>query len=126
MLSKLVGLHLASLLRKHDSDVLQLTHVVRRGGTILNVGLLDPSHQTAHVSNIVKALTIKYTFGGKNIDIEQGLAKISKGTLSPRVETAPLKDFKQVLEDLHAGKIKSRMVLVPEGVAGVEKYQSML
>lgn len=44
----------------------------------------------------------------------------------PSVETAPMKDLRRVLDDLHAGKIKSRMVLVPESVAGEGKYQAML
>lgn len=94
-----------------------LTHpTVRRGGTILNVGLLAHSHTTNHISNIVKALTILYTFGGHSADIVAGMAMIANGSLKPHVETAPMGDFPRVLQDLHEGRVKSRIVLVPEGV----------
>jgi propanol-preferring alcohol dehydrogenase len=42
---------------------------------------------------------------------------ISKGKLTPRVETGALKDFAKKLGELHEGKIKSRIALVPESVA---------
>lgn len=80
------------------------------------MGLLDHEHKTNHILNITKAITILYTFGGTNTDIVQGLEKIAAGTLTPRVETAPMSEFANVLKDLHEGRIKSRMVLIPEGV----------
>jgi propanol-preferring alcohol dehydrogenase len=44
---------------------------------------------------------------------------ISKGVLTPRVETGALKDFAKKLAELHEGKIKSRIALVPESVSAV-------
>lgn len=42
---------------------------------------------------------------------------ISKGVLTPRVETGHLKDFAQKLTELHEGKVKSRIALIPESVS---------
>ena len=66
---------------------------------------------------IVKRLTILHTFGGHSADIVEGMELISKGHLTPRVETASLKEFSKLLKDLHEGKIKSRIALIPESVA---------
>lgn len=41
---------------------------------------------------------------------------ITQGKLNPRVETGALKDFAKVLAELHEGKIKSRIALIPESV----------
>ncbi|KAK5169725.1 uncharacterized protein LTR77_005703 [Saxophila tyrrhenica] len=90
--------------------------IVRRGGTILNVGLLEHSHKTSHVMNLIKAITVLYTFGGHSADIVAGMKMIADGTLTPQVETARMKDFPKVLNDLHEGRVKSRMVLIPQGV----------
>lgn len=47
-------------------------------------------------------------------DLEDGLDLVSKGALKPQVETGDLDDFPEVLERLHHGKIKSRIVLIPK------------
>jgi D-arabinose 1-dehydrogenase-like Zn-dependent alcohol dehydrogenase len=45
------------------------------------------------------------------------LDKIAEGIITPTVATAPMKDLDKVLKDLDDGKVKGRIVLVPEGVA---------
>ncbi|KAK3048083.1 hypothetical protein LTR09_010599 [Extremus antarcticus] len=90
--------------------------IVRRGGTIINVGLLEHSHKTNHISNIVKALTVLYTFGGHSADIVEGMKMIADGSLKPQVETVAMQDFPTALRDLHEGRVKSRVVLIPEGL----------
>ena len=47
-------------------------------------------------------------------DLEDGLDLVSKGALKPQVETGELDDFPEVLERLHNGKIRSRIVLIPK------------
>ena len=39
---------------------------------------------------------------------------IQKGGLKPQVETGDMDDFPEILERLHAGRIKSRIALVPK------------
>nr|POF17979.1 alcohol dehydrogenase [Quercus suber] len=50
---------------------------------------------------------------GVKQDVAEGLEMVAEGKLRPQVETRPLEDFPEVLDDLHHGKIKSRMALVP-------------
>lgn len=89
---------------------------MRRGGTIISVGLIERSLKTDHILCITKAITILYTFGGHSEDVKEGMELITQGVLTPRVETAPLKEFPKVLKELHEGRVKSRMVLIPEDV----------
>ena len=65
----------------------------------------------------MKRLAILHTFGGHSVDIIEGMELISKGVLTPRVETGHLKEFSQKLTELHEGKIKSRIALIPESVS---------
>lgn len=46
-------------------------------------------------------------------DLKECLTLISNGKLRPQVETGKLDDFPHILEDLHAGKVKSRIALRP-------------
>ena len=114
-----IGEYLHSSSNINDSKDAYLTplHPVRRGGRIILVGLLDTELKLDHLKCIVKRLSILHTFGGHSADIVDGMALISQGVLKPRVETAPLKQFPGVLKDLHEGRVKSRMALIPESVA---------
>ena len=89
---------------------------VRRGGRIINVGLLAPELKINNLLCCVKRLAFLHTFGGHTADIVEGMELISKGKLSPRVETGELKEFATRLTELHEGKIKSRIALIPESV----------
>lgn len=89
---------------------------VRRGGTILSVGLLDPELKLNNLLWCVKRLATLHTFGGHSADIAEGMDLITKGKLKPRVETGELKEFAKKLMELHEGKIKSRIALIPESV----------
>ena len=91
--------------------------VVRRGGRIINVGLLAPTLKINNLLCCVKRLAILHTFGGHSADIIEGMELISKGVVTPRVETGHLKEFAQKLAELHEGKIKSRIALIPESVS---------
>lgn len=62
---------------------------------------------------IKKRLTIVFNYGGQYQDVVEFLDLISKKIIRPQVETGNLQDFPSVLQDLHDGKIKSRMALIP-------------
>lgn len=46
-------------------------------------------------------------------DLKECLELIAQGVVKPQVETGSLDDFDKVLQDLHAGKVKSRIALIP-------------
>lgn len=91
----------------------QLTELVRFGGKIVQVGLLAPTLEITNLLAVRKHLSILCTYGGRMDELKECLDLIAKGKLKPQTETRPMSEFGNAIEDLHAGKIKSRLVLVP-------------
>lgn len=61
-----------------------------------------------------KRLSYIFSYGGQVKDLREVLQLISKGKIRPRVETAKLGDFPDVLERLERGEIKARVALMHE------------
>lgn len=80
------------------------------------MGTLDTQNTLDMKNGIRKRLSIIFTYGGQRRDLEAALDLISRGVLHPQIEAGRLEDFPQVLDDLHHGKIKARMALVPSAV----------
>ncbi|XP_014562780.1 hypothetical protein COCVIDRAFT_83764 [Bipolaris victoriae FI3] len=90
---------------------------VRIGGTVVVVGLINPDMSFDSRPAILKAVNVLFTFGGSYKSLEASLDLVAKKIVKPQVVTRSLNDLPQALEDLHHGKVKSRMVLVPEILA---------
>jgi propanol-preferring alcohol dehydrogenase len=90
-----------------------LTVVVRMAGKIVVVGLLAPEITIHTYLAVKKRLHILCSYGGLREDLEEALDLISRKIITPRVEKGKMEDFPRILEDLHNGKIKSRIALVP-------------
>lgn len=78
------------------------------------MGLLGKEIPVNNLLAIMKHLTILCSYGGTKVDVTQCLSLIASGKLRPQVETGKLSEFPQMLEKLHAGKIKSRIALIPD------------
>jgi alcohol dehydrogenase, propanol-preferring len=78
------------------------------------VGLLAPELTMYSLIAVPKHLKILTSFGGNREELRASLDLIARGVITPQVDTAPLSDLAKVLHDLHDGKIKSRIALVPE------------
>ncbi|OQV08477.1 hypothetical protein CLAIMM_12742 [Cladophialophora immunda] len=87
---------------------------VRLSGTIVLVGLLSPELPLASPIVVRRQLNILGSYGGTIQDVEACLDLIQKNVIVPQVVTGSLKDFPALLEDLHHGKIKGRVVMIPE------------
>lgn len=87
--------------------------IVRMGGKILYVGTLSDETSIDAKLCIKKRLTVVFNYGGQYQDVMEVLDLIASGAIQPQVEIGDLKDFPKVLQDLHEGKIKSRMALIP-------------
>ena len=83
------------------------------GVKLLYVGTLSNETTIDAKLCIKKRLTIVFNYGGQYQDVVEVLDLIAKKAVRPQVETGDLKDFPKVLQDLHEGKIKSRMALIP-------------
>ncbi|KIW15159.1 hypothetical protein PV08_05204 [Exophiala spinifera] len=89
---------------------------VRRGGTVVSVGLLGSELKLRTATLVRKQLNLLGSYGGTSADVAACLDLCAKGVLVPQIQEGSLRDFPQILEDLHDGKIKSRMVMRPEGM----------
>ncbi|OAG37755.1 hypothetical protein AYO21_07998 [Fonsecaea monophora] len=87
---------------------------VRKAGTVVLVGLLHGELTLPSLVAVRKQLDILCSYGGTTDDLVACLDLISNGVITPQVETGSMADFPRILADLHAGKIKSRIALVPE------------
>ncbi|KAK0371273.1 AMP-binding enzyme [Colletotrichum limetticola] len=86
--------------------------IVRRGGKLLCIGSLD-TENTIHMKiGTRKRLSYIFSYGGQVKDLREVLQLIAKGNIRPRVETAKLSDFPDVLERLERGEIKARVALM--------------
>lgn len=94
------------------------SNTVRPGGIIAIVGLLGIGKKLDFdvAQAIMKHVDIVGCFGGNYQDVTASLDLISQGVVKPQVEMASMADFPRVLSDLHSGKVKSRMALIPEGL----------
>ncbi len=88
-------------------------NAVRYGGKLLYVGTLSDETTIDAKLCIKKRLTVLFNYGGKYQDVLEVLDLIAKKEIRPQVETGSLKDFPKVLQDLHDGKIRSRIALIP-------------
>lgn len=80
------------------------------------VGLFELNLPLPSLVAVPKRLDILCSYGGDHSDLEASLNLIAKGVVKPQVVTGRMADFPTVLADLHSGKIKSRIVLIPEGL----------
>lgn len=83
------------------------------------VGLLSPELSFSSPTVIRRQLDILGSYGGNYSNMEACLDLIAKGLLVPQVVEGNMKDFPTILDDLHHGKVKGRVVLVPEDVKNV-------
>jgi propanol-preferring alcohol dehydrogenase len=87
---------------------------VRYGGKLVQVGLLAPSLTIDNFKAVTKQLSILCSYGGTMSELRACIELIAEGELRPQVVTGRLDDLPQVLVDLHEGKIKSRIALLPD------------
>jgi alcohol dehydrogenase, propanol-preferring len=87
--------------------------VVRMAGKIVLVGLLAPKVTIESFVAVRKHLSILCSYGGTITDLRDSLKLTSKGVVKPQVVTGRLDSFAEVLKDLHEGRVKSRIALVP-------------
>lgn len=87
---------------------------VRRGGRIVIVGLFGGGMSMPLPMFPIRALTIGGSYVGSLAETEEMMQMVRDGQIDPiPVQTRKLDAANSVLEDLHAGKVIGRVVLVP-------------
>lgn len=88
--------------------------ILRPKGTLVLVGLLGQTATLIVPMMVVNALVIKGSFNGTPEMHREVLELMAQGVLKPAIQTGSINDLPRVLKDLDEGKIKNRMVLLPD------------
>ena len=87
---------------------------LRRGGTMVQVGLAGGDTPFGILTFMQRMLTVTGSYVGSLEELKQLMILVQDGKVPPiPVATRPLRDANLVLDDLRAGKISGRVVLVP-------------
>ena len=97
-----------------ESSMAFATQSVRRGGKVVVVGLFGGALSMPIAMFPIRALTIGGSYVGSLAEAEAMMEIVREGKIDPiPVKEVPLAAANQVLEDLKAGKVIGRVVLVP-------------
>jgi len=97
-----------------ESSFAFATGAVRRGGKVVVVGLFGGGMAMPIAMFPIRAITIGGSYVGSLAEAEAMMELVRAGKVDPiPVTEVPLSAANQVLEDLKAGKVIGRMVLVP-------------
>ena len=92
--------------------------VLRKGGKHISVGLFGGALELPLPSLPLRAITIAGSYVGRLEEMQALMALARDGKLVPmQVETRPLGSVQSVLDDLRAGRIRSRAAVVPPNAA---------
>ncbi|TRM65257.1 hypothetical protein BD626DRAFT_546795 [Schizophyllum amplum] len=87
---------------------------VRPKGTLQVIGFTSPTVDLPLIPAADKDLTVRFSMWGKLDELREVLGHIVAGKITPQVETRVLATTVETFEDFMGGRIKRRMVLIPE------------
>jgi propanol-preferring alcohol dehydrogenase len=98
----------------HSDTVLSAQLSLRPAGTLVMVGVLGAQVTLLPIVVVCTGLVIKGSYNGSRVAYEEALELMRQGVLTPRVQTGSIEQLPEVLKDLDDGKIKGRMILLPD------------
>jgi propanol-preferring alcohol dehydrogenase len=90
----------------------QALKLVRRKGTISLVGLPPGEFRTPIFDVVMNRITLRGSIVGGREDLAEAIAFAAEGKVRPKIREAKLEDINQVFDDLKAGKVEGRVVLM--------------
>jgi alcohol dehydrogenase, propanol-preferring len=88
---------------------------VKRGGTLVVVGLPNADLPIPIFNTVLNGVTIKGSIVGTRKDMQEALEFAARGKVRPIIETAPLDSINEVFEKMEKGQINGRIVLTLNG-----------
>jgi alcohol dehydrogenase, propanol-preferring len=88
---------------------------VKRGGTLVVVGLPNADLPIPIFNTVLNGVTIKGSIVGTRKDMQEALEFAARGKVRPIIETAPLDAINEVFEKMEKGQINGRIVLTLNG-----------
>ncbi|XKI12498.1 alcohol dehydrogenase AdhP [Sporosarcina sp. ANT_H38] len=84
---------------------------VKRGGTLVVVGLPNVELPIPIFDTVLNGVTVKGSIVGTRIDMKEALDFAARGKVKAQIETAPLSEINTILDKMVQGKINGRVVL---------------
>jgi len=106
-----VGAHGSVILAPVTAAFRQGVDMLRPMGTAVGIALPPGDFPVDIFSLILHRKTLRGSIVGTRQDLNEALAIAGDGKVTCTVEEPKLEDINQIFEDLHAGKIKGRVVL---------------
>ncbi|KAI0688134.1 alcohol dehydogenase [Cytidiella melzeri] len=94
---------------------------IRPGGTIHITGLMANQLNASPMLTMLKNLTLKTSYWGCKSELAEILEAIGQGKLKVLVQERPMSEVAKMLHDMHEGKIKNRVAVIPDALF-VEKH----
>jgi len=89
----------------------QAYNSVKRGGTLVVVGLPNVDLPIPIFNTVLNGVTVKGSIVGTRIDMKEALDFAARGKVKAKIETAPLSEINEILDNLEKGKINGRVVV---------------
>jgi propanol-preferring alcohol dehydrogenase len=89
----------------------QALGMVRRGGTVVLIGMPPGSFPLPIIDMILGGVTLRGSIVGTRLDLQEALGFAGEGAVKATVETARLEDINDVFGRMDAGQIEGRVVL---------------
>ncbi|AXI01283.1 alcohol dehydrogenase AdhP [Sporosarcina sp. PTS2304] len=84
---------------------------VKRGGTLVAVGLPNEQLPIPIFDTVLNAVTVKGSIVGTRLDMKEALDFAARGKVKAQIETAPLAEVNTIIDKMVNGKINGRVVL---------------
>ncbi|WP_127130894.1 alcohol dehydrogenase AdhP [Georgenia sp. SYP-B2076] len=105
------GVHGALVTAVNAHAFPQAVGALRRGGTVVLVGLPPESFPLDIFTTVLFGLTVRGSIVGTRKDMEEALDFFARGKVAPTFTTRPLADVNEIFAEMAAGRIDGRVVM---------------
>ncbi|UZJ77070.1 alcohol dehydrogenase AdhP [Fictibacillus sp. KU28468] len=89
----------------------QAYHSVKRGGTLVVVGLPADELPIPIFDTVLNGVSVKGSIVGTRKDMQEALAFAAQGKVKTNIETAPINQINEIFDKMEKGEINGRYVL---------------
>ncbi|KAJ3536353.1 hypothetical protein NM208_g6759 [Fusarium decemcellulare] len=86
---------------------------VRKGGTVVMVGLNGKNLEVSSMLLVTKSISLKGSFGAAKEELMEVLNLIASGKITPKLTEIPFRDVPKGLEDIKNNKVEGRLFVRP-------------
>lgn len=108
------GVHAAVSVAVTKKVFEQAYRSVRRGGTLVVVGLPNAELPIPIFDTVLNGITVKGSIVGSRKDLQEALDFAARGKVKTIIETQPLENINEVFDRMQTGQINGRVVLTLE------------